>query len=77
MTPITADQLALFGYEAALRGEKSATCPTSYLGYVIPDVFPDGESAQAVWRVAYRDGIECRAAYEVEGRQDAERDWQD
>jgi hypothetical protein len=53
------------------------TCPSSYRGYVIPEIFSSGEIPQKLWRVAYAEGLEQYGAYMVQGEEDRERDWQD
>jgi hypothetical protein len=77
MVPITPDQLYEFAYQAGLRGQESMTCPSSYRGYVIPEIFSSGEIPQKLWRVAYAEGLEQYATYMVQGAEDAARDWQD
>jgi hypothetical protein len=77
MVPITPDQLYEFAYQAGLRGQESMTCPSSYRGYVIPEIFSSGEIPQKLWRVAYAEGLEQCATYMVQGEEDAARDWQD
>jgi hypothetical protein len=77
MVPITPDQLYEFAYQAGLRGQESMTCPSSYRGYVIPEIFSSGEIPQKLWRVAYAEGLEQYATYMVQGEEDRERDWQD
>ena len=77
MVPITPDQLYEFAYQAGLRGQESMTCPSSYRGYVIPEIFSSGEIPQKLWRVAYAEGLEQYGAYIVQGEEDRERDWQD
>jgi hypothetical protein len=77
MVPITPDQLYEFAYQAGLRGQESMTCPSSYRGYVIPEIFSSGEIPQKLWRVAYAEGLEQYGAYMVQGEEDRERDWQD
>jgi len=66
-----------FAYQAGLRGQESMTCPSSYRGYVIPEIFSSGEIPQKLWRVAYAEGLEQYATYMVQGEEDRERDWQD
>jgi len=58
MVPITPHQLYEFAYQAGLRGQESMTCPKSYRGYVIPEMFEDGELAYGVWRNGYLDGLQ-------------------
>ena len=53
------------------------TCPSSYRGYVIPEIFSSGEIPQKLWRVAYAEGLEQYATYMVQGAEDAAQDWQD
>ena len=77
MVPITPDQLYEFAYQAGLRGQESMTCPSSYRGYIIPEIFSSGEIPQKLWRVAYAEGVEQYATYMVQGEEDRERDWQD
>ena len=77
MVPITVHQLYEFAYQAGLRGQESATCPRSYRGYVIPEMFEDGELAYGVWRKGYAEGLEQYATYMVQGAEDAAQDWQD
>ena len=77
MVPITPDQLYEFAYQAGLRGHESMTCPSSYRGYVIPEIFSSGEIPQKLWRVAYAEGLEQYATYMVQGEEDAAQDWQD
>ena len=77
MVPITPHQLYEFAYQAGLRGQESMTCPSSYRGYVIPEIFSSGEIPQKLWRVAYAEGLEQYATYMVQGEEDRERDWQD
>ena len=77
MVPITPDQLYEFAYQAGLRGQESMTCPSSYRGYVIPEIFSSGEIPQKLWRVAYAEGLEQYGTYMVQGEEDRERDWQD
>ena len=77
MVPITPDQLYEFAYQAGLRGQESMTCPSSYRGYVIPEIFSSGEIPQKLWRVAYAEGLEQYATYMVQGEEGAARDWQD
>jgi len=77
MVPITPDQLYEFAYQAGLRGQESMTCPSSYRGYVIPEIFSSGEIPQKLWRVAYAEGLEQYATYMVQGEEDAAQDWQD
>ena len=77
MVPITPHQLYEFAYQAGLRGQESKTCPKSYRGYVIPEIFSSGEIPQKLWRVAYAEGLEQYATYMVQGAEDAAQDWQD
>ena len=77
MVPITPDQLYEFAYQAGLRGQESMTCPSSYRGYVIPEIFSSGEIPQKLWRVAYAEGLEQYATYMVQGAEDAAQDGQD
>ena len=77
MATITPDQLYEFAYQAGLRGQESMACPSSYRGYVIPEIFSSGEIPQKLWRVAYAEGLEQYGAYIVQGEEDRERDWQD
>ena len=77
MKKITQDQLAQFAYEAALNNQESDNCPTSYLGYVIPDEFPNGEESYEIWAMAYKEGLEDAGTYMTQGEEDRERDWQD
>ena len=77
MVPITPDQLYEFAYQAGLRGQESMTCPSSYRGYVIPEIFSSGEIPQKLWRVAYAEGLEQYATYMVQEAEDAAQDWQD
>ena len=58
MATVTQDQLAEFAYKAALNNEESENCPTSYLGYIIPDEFTNGEESYEIWARAYKDGLE-------------------
>ena len=77
MEKITQDQLAQFAYQAALNNQESVNCPTSYLGYIIPDEFPNGEESYEIWAMAYKEGLEDAGTYMVQGEEDRERDWQD
>ena len=77
MEKITQDQLAQFAYQAALNNQESDNCPTSYLGYIIPDQFPNWEESYEIWAMAYKDGLEDAGTYMAQGKEDRERDWQD
>jgi len=77
MATVTQDQLAEFAYKAALNNQESDTCPTSYLGYIIPDQFPNGEESYEIWAMAYKDGLEDGGTYVAQGAEDRARDWQD
>ena len=74
MVPITPHQLYEFAYQAGLRGQESATCPKSYRGYVIPEMFEDGELAFGVWRKGYLEGLQQLCTDTVEG-EERWRDW--
>tara|TARA_R110001632_G_scaffold37598_1_gene95060 strand:- start:521 stop:802 length:282 start_codon:yes stop_codon:yes gene_type:complete len=77
MATVTQDQLGEFAYTAALNNEESDNCPTSYLGYIIPDEFPNGEESYEIWAMAYKEGLGDRGFYAAQGAEDRERDWQD
>lgn len=77
MATVTQDQLAEFAYKAGLNNEESENCPTSYLGYIIPDEFPNGEESYEIWAMAYKEGQDDAIAYMAEGAEDRARDWQD
>lgn len=77
MATVTQDQLGEFAYTAALNNEESDSCPTSYLGYIIPKEFPNGEESDEVWAMAYNEGLGDRGFYASQGAEDRERDWQD
>ena len=77
MATLNVHQLYDFAYQAGLQGQESMTCPSSYRGYVIPEIFSSGEIPQKLWRVAYAEGLEQYATYMVQGEEDAARDWQD
>ena len=64
MATLTPDQLYEFAYQAGLQGQESKTCPKSYRGYVIPEMFEDGELAMGVWRTAYAEAQEWVAIHE-------------
>ena len=77
MATVTQDQLAEFAYKAALNNQESENCPTSYLGYIIPDEFPNGEESYEIWAMAYKEGLEDAGTYMAQGAEDRARDWQD
>ena len=81
MATITQDQLAEFAYKAALSCgnllQQEHHCPTSYLGWIIPDQFPNGEESYEIWAMAYREGLEDAGTYMAQGAEDRARDWQD
>jgi len=81
MATVTQDQLAEFAYKAALNCgnvlQESENCPTSYLGYIIPDEFPNGEESYEIWAMAYKEGLEDAGTYMAQGAEDRARDWQD
>jgi hypothetical protein len=77
MATVTQDQLAEFAYKAGLNNEESENCPTSYLGYIIPDEFPNGEESYEIWAMAYKEGQDDAIAYMAQGAEDRARDWQD
>jgi len=77
MATVTQNQLAEFAYQAALNNQESDNCPTSYLGYIIPDEFPNGEESYEIWARAYKEGLEDAGTYMAQGEEDRERDWQD
>ena len=77
MATLNVHQLYDFAYQAGLQGQESMTCPSSYRGYVIPEIFSSGEIPQKLWRVAYAEGLEQYATYMVQGAEDAAQDWQD
>ena len=77
MSTLTPDQLYDFAYQAGLNGQESMTCPSSYLGYVIPEIFSNGEIPQKIWRSGYAEGLENYGTYMAQGAEDAARDWQD
>lgn len=77
MATLTPDQLYEFAYQAGLRGQESMTCPSSYRGWVIPEIFSNGEIPHRLWRVAYAEGLEQYGTYAVQGAEDAAQDWQD
>ena len=56
MATVTQNQLADFAYQAGLRGHESITCPRSYLGWVIPEMFEDGVMAIGIWRHFWAEG---------------------
>ena len=58
MATLTVHQLYHFAYQAGLQGQESMTCPRSYRGWVIPEMFEDGELAMGVWRTAYAEAQE-------------------
>ena len=64
MATATQNQVSEFAYQAGLRGEESMTCPRSYRGWVIPEMFEDGELAMGVWRTAYAEAQEWVAIHE-------------
>ena len=63
-TLLNVHQLYDFAYQAGLKGQESMTCPSSYRGWVIPDMFEDGEMAIGVWRTAYAEAQEWVATCE-------------
>jgi len=77
ITPtLTVHQLYHYAYQAGLQGQESLTCPRSYRGWVIPEMFEDGELAMGVWRTAYANAQEWVAMNE-HSAQEAAQDWQD
>jgi hypothetical protein len=58
MATVTQNQLADFAYQAGIQGEESMTCPRTFLGYAIPEMFEDGAMALGIWRHFYREGEE-------------------
>lgn len=74
MATLNVHQLYEFAYQAGLRGQESATCPKSYRGYVIPEMFEDGELAYGVWRTGYLEGLQQLCTDTVEG-EERWRDW--
>ena len=64
MATATQNQVSEFAYQAGLRGQESMTCPRSYRGWVIPEMFEDGELAMGVWRTAYAEAQEWVAIHE-------------
>ncbi len=64
MATLTVHQLYHFAYQAGLQGQESMTCPRSYRGWVIPEMFEDGELAMGVWRTAYAEAQEWVARHE-------------
>ncbi len=63
-TLLNVHQLYDFAYQAGLKGQESMTCPRSYRGWVIPEMFEDGELAMGVWRTAYASAQEWVAEVE-------------
>ena len=57
MATVTQNHLADLAYQAGLRGHESITCPRSYLGWVIPEMFEDGTMAIGIWRHFWAEGI--------------------
>lgn len=64
MTTLNVNQLYHFAYRAGLEGQESMTCPRSYWGWVIPEMFEDGELAMGVWRTGYAEGLKAAANYD-------------
>lgn len=56
MATVTQNHLADLAYQAGLRGHESITCPRSYLGWVIPEMFEDGTMAIGIWRHFWAEG---------------------
>ena len=56
MATVTQNHLADLAYQAGLRGHESITCPRSYLGWVIPEMFEDGAMAFGIWRHFWAEG---------------------
>ena len=73
---LTVNQLYHYAYQAGLQGQESLTCPRSYRGWAIPEMFEDGELAMGVWRTAYANAQEWVAINE-HSEQEAVQDWQD
>ena len=61
MATATQNQVSDFAYQAGLRGQESMTCPRSYRGWVIPEMFEDGVMAFGIWRHFYAEGLEQAA----------------
>ena len=74
MATATQNQVSEFAYQAGLRGQESMTCPRSYRGWVIPEMFEDGELAFGVWRKGYLEGLQQLCTETVEG-EERWRDW--
>ena len=74
MATATQNQVSEFAYQAGLRGQESATCPRSYRGYVIPEMFEDGEMAFGVWRKGYLEGLQELCTDTIQG-EERWRDW--
>ena len=64
MATATQNQVSEFAYQAGLRGQESMTCPRSYRGWVIPEMFEDGAMAFGIWRHFYAEGLEQAAQTE-------------
>mgnify|MGYP003625019948 FL=1 len=64
MATLNVHQLYHFAYQAGLQGQESMTHPKSYRGWVIPEMFEDGELAMGVWRTAYAEAQEWVAIHE-------------
>jgi hypothetical protein len=75
MATLNVHQLYHFAYQAGLQGQESITCPKSYRGWVIPEMFEDGELAMGVWRTAYAEAQEWVAIHE-HSEQEAAQDSQ-
>ena len=56
MATVTQNHLADLAYQAGLRGHESITCPRSYRGWVIPEMFEDGVMAVGIWRHFWAEG---------------------
>ena len=76
MATLTVHQLYHFAYQAGLQGQESMTCPRSYRGWVIPEMFEDGELAMGVWRTGYLEGLRQLCTDTVQG-EERWRDWDD
>ena len=74
MATATQNQVSEFAYQAGLRGQESMTCPRSYRGWVIPEMFEDGEMAFGVWRKGYLEGLQELCTDTVQG-EERWRDW--